>query len=469
MRFATRLISVCLLSLGGIGIGRALPVETPLPPVATSSGSVAGLILPSGVKAWFGVPFAQPPTGLLRWQPPQPIHWKGVWNADRKMPECPQVLRAHDINHYYGEEAASEDCLYVNVWAPAKSSAGSRLPVIVYVYGGGFTIGSAGIATYGGEAIAQRGAVFVNFNYRVGVLGFLAHPELSKEQSGHSGNYGLLDQSLALRWIHDNIARFGGDPSRILVMGQSAGAGSVTLQLASPLSRGLFSRAVMSSGCNWTSSVPTLAEGERNGLEIQRYLGAASLAELRAVPADRFIAAQLESQIGVTVVKGVRAGPVIDGYFIARAPREVVENGTMGDVPIIASFNRDESASPLMNALSVDEYRGIARRLYGPDADAFLALYPASSASEIRTLGGVSRVKVDWRAARGPAPSCRHATITPSRGSTFSLNRRHSRPACTLRTTTWRRLALTIPRTFHSGSETSMRSICCVRRVPGNR
>jgi para-nitrobenzyl esterase len=387
-RVLLRLASVCASLLATVEIAGALPVERPLPPVATSGGTVVGLVLPSGVKAWLGVPFAKPPTGALRWQRPQPLSWSGVWNADRKMPECPQVLRAHDINHYYGEEASSEDCLYLNIWAPSHSHSRSRLPVIVYVYGGGFTIGSAGIPTYGGRIIAQRGVIFVNFNYRIGVLGFLAHPELTREQGGYSGDYGLLDQALALRWIHDNIVRFGGDPQRILLIGQSAGAGSVGYQLFSPLARGLFSRAMMSSGCNWTAHIPSLAEGERRGLEIQRYLGAANLSELRNVPADRIVAAQLEGQIGVRVTRGVRAGPVVDGYFMPRTPREILEAGEMTDVPIIASFNKDESVSPLMSARTVDEYRQIARRMYGADADAFLALYPVSSAADIRAVGG---------------------------------------------------------------------------------
>jgi len=389
MRCALRqMATVCMALLSSAEIARALPVERPLAPITTTGGRVAGLVLPSGVKAWFGVPFAQPPTGALRWQPPQPLHWSGVWNADRKMPECPQVLRAHDINHYYGEEATSEDCLYLNVWAPPRSDERSKLPVIVYLYGGGFTIGSAGIPTYGGEIITQRGVVFVNFNYRIGVLGFLVHPELTREQGGHSGNYGLLDQTLALRWIHENIAKFGGDPARILIIGQSAGAGSVAYQLFSPLSRGLFSRAMMSSGCNWTGHLPSLAVGERTGVEIQKYLGAANLAELRNIPADRIVAAQLEGQIGVKVTKGVRAGPVIDGYFMPRTQAEILEARAMTDVPIIASFNKDESISPLMSARSVDEYRDIARRMYGADADAFLALYPVRSAAEIRAVGG---------------------------------------------------------------------------------
>ena len=338
-----RFVTLAMLAMvGSLRQGQALPVEHPLAPVATTGGEVAGLVLPSGVQAWLGVPYAQPPTGNLRWRPPQSLTWRGVWNADRRMPECPQVLRAHDINHYYGEEAASEDCLYLNVWAPAHAHSNARLPVIVYLYGGGFTIGSAGIPTYGGEVIAQRGVVFVNFNYRVGILGFLAHPELTREQGGHSGNYGLLDQSLALHWIHDNIARFGGDPDRILIIGQSAGAGSVSLQLVSPLSHGTFSRAMMSSGCNWTTPVTSLADGERNGVAIQDYLHAADLEALRNVPADRLVAAQLEGQIGVTVTTGVRAGPVLDGYFLTGSPQASLEAGGGSDVPIIASSTTTE-------------------------------------------------------------------------------------------------------------------------------
>ena len=388
MGYLFRLVASVGLSLVAGMAAHALPVERPVPPVQTTAGAVAGLVLPSGVKAWLGVPFAKPPVGALRWQPPQPLSWKGVWNADRKMPECMQVLRPHDINHYFGEEPSAEDCLYLNIWAPAKATAGSKLPVVVFLYGGGYTIGSSGMASYGGESVAQRGAVFVNLNYRVGVLGFLAHPELSKEQGGHSGNYAFLDQNAALRWVHDNIAKFGGDPSHIVIMGQSAGAGSVVQQLFSPLSKGLFSAAVMSSGCSWGGAAPSLAEGERNGLDIQKRLGAASLEALRNLPADRIIAAQSENQVGVNVAAGIRAGAIIDGYFMPRGQKEILEAKAMNDVPIIASFNKDEAVSALMNAQSVDEYRGIARRMYGAEADAFLALYPVASVADIRVVAG---------------------------------------------------------------------------------
>ncbi len=225
-------------------------------PVVTASGRIAGTQLDSGVRAYLGIPFATPPVGPLRWAPPQPAAWKGVWNADRKGPECIQVLRPHDINHYFGEEPSSEDCLYMNLWTPAQATPASKLPVIVFLYGGGFTIGSSGMANYDGEAMAKAGAVFINFNYRVGAFGFLAHPELTREQGGHSGNYGIMDQTLALRWIRENVARFGGDPDKVLIMGQSAGAGSVIAQIFSPQAKGLFRAAVMSSGCNFRGDGP---------------------------------------------------------------------------------------------------------------------------------------------------------------------------------------------------------------------
>jgi len=197
-----------------------------------------------------------------------------------------------------------------------------------------------------------------------------------------------MDQTLALRWIRDNIEKFGGDPSRILVMGQSAGAGSVSQQLMSPMAKGLFQRAVMSSGCNWGAAATSLADGEKNGLAIQQYLGAADLAALRNLPADKFVAAQLERQIGVTVTRGVGAGPVVDGYFMPKPPREIIESGQMNAMPIIASFNHDESISPLMNAKSTEEYRALAEKLYGAAAPEFLELYAPGKDTNLRELGG---------------------------------------------------------------------------------
>jgi len=356
----------------------------PVPPtlVQTDSGTVNGRVLDSGVKAWLGVPFAKPPVRELRWNEPQPTSWKGVYNADRKMPECIQVLRPHNINHYFGEEATSEDCLYMNIWAPADSTAQSKLPVVVFIYGGGGTLGSSRMANYDGAQVATRGAVFVNFNYRVGILGFMAHPELTKEQGGHSGNYAYLDQNAALKWIQRNIAAFGGDPAKVIISGQSAGAGSVAQQIFSPLSRGLFRGAVMLSGCNYTSANAPLADAEVVGLEIQKQLEAASLDDMRQVPADRILAIQNESQVGRSVA-GVRTSGVIDGYFMPATKDAILKAHGASDIPSIASFTHDEANSPLKAARTVAAYTAAAKELFKDAAGEFLTLYPVASDAEI--------------------------------------------------------------------------------------
>ncbi|MBC2665886.1 carboxylesterase family protein [Novosphingobium flavum] len=358
-------------------------------PVATASGRIAGTRLDSGIKAYLGVPYAEPPVGPLRWAPPRPAKWSGLFNADRKGPECIQVLRPHDINHYFGEEASGEDCLTLNLWAPAAAKAGEKRPVIVFLYGGGFTIGSSGMANYGGEDVAKAGAIYVNFNYRVGAFGFLAHPELTREQGGASGNYGLMDQTLALQWVHDNVAAFGGDPGKVLIIGQSAGASSVAAQVQSPAARGLFRAAVMSSGCNFAAPKPGLAEAERTGLALQQRLGAASLAAMRNVPADRILAAQSESQLGLAV-SGVRiAGPIVDGRVLPLQSADAIASGQFAHVPMIASFNDDDLAfgyGALTGAADLAQYRAAAEKLFGADAAAFLRLYPARTDADVRPM-----------------------------------------------------------------------------------
>jgi para-nitrobenzyl esterase len=359
-------------------------VLTPISPIQTSSGKVAGKVLTGGVRAWLGIPFAKPPLYDLRWKAPQPVSWSGVYNADRRMPECMQVLRPHDINNYFGEEATSEDCLYLNIWAPPGGKVADKLPVIVFIYGGGSTIGSAGSPMYDGANLAKKGVVYVTIAYRLGILGWMAHPELSKEQGGHSGDYGYLDQNFALRWVHDNIARFGGDPARITISGQSAGAGSVSAQMHSPLSVGLFSAAMMSSTCSiGVGTLPSLADGEKIGLEIQKRLDARSLEDLRFIAADRLIRLQAETQVGYNNTEGVRATPVLDGYFFTQQKPEMARSHAMSDVPVLANFNSGESGSPFFAAQNAEQYRQIARDLYGAKADEFLAQYPVSSDADV--------------------------------------------------------------------------------------
>jgi para-nitrobenzyl esterase len=350
-------------------------------PVRTQSGLVAGT-LRDDVSAYLGIPFAAPPTGERRWRAPEPYRWSGIWPANRKGAACIQVLRPHDINHYFGEEATSEDCLTLNLWTPANAKAGAKLPVIVFIYGGGFTIGSSGMANYDGAAVARRGAVFVNFNYRVGALGFMAHPELSREQGGRSGNYGLMDQIAALKWVRANVAKFGGDPSRVVIMGQSAGASSVVAHLFSPQSRGLFSGAVMSSGCNVRSEFVDLDDAETIGKALQSRLGAASIAAMRNLPADRILGGQNETQLGLHNM-GVRMnGPVTDGYVLPK-PKAA---GLVNPVPIIAGYTANDLAfgfEPLLKARTMTEYRAAAEALWREDAPEFLRLNPVANDAEV--------------------------------------------------------------------------------------
>jgi para-nitrobenzyl esterase len=386
-------------------------VKTPIAPLKTDSGLVAGKVLASGVKAWLGVPYVKAPVRELRWKAPQPSSWDGVYNADRIMPECPQILRPHDINHYFGEEATSEDCLYMNIWAPPTATASSHLPVIVFIYGGGGTVGSSGMALYNGEQVARRGAVFVNFNYRIGILGFMAHPDLTKE-SGHnaSGNWAYLDQVAALQWLRRNIAAFGGDPAKVVISGQSAGASAVSVLQASPLAKDLFRGVLAMSGGTWGNGGTggtSLANAEKVGLQVQETLKAASLEAMRNVPADRLVALQAENQLGATGGGPIRVGASIDGYFLPDTPAALFAAHRNSDVPVIAGFANDESNNALRRATTVAEYRATAERLYGAKASEFLSLYPVSTDADVAEMaktaareGAVLRTARNWAIAQ---------------------------------------------------------------------
>jgi para-nitrobenzyl esterase len=361
-RILTNALTVFLLATYGL-IGTAafgLPLPTvlkPIDPIKTDGGLVAGKVLESGVRAWFGVPYAQAPVQDLRWREPQQISWSGTYNADRFAPQCIQPLRGSNINHYFGHEATSEDCLYLNIWASAGSDAGDDLPVVVWIYGGGFTIGSAAMANYAGENLAKKGVVYVSVSYRVGALGFLAHPELTEESPHHaSGNYGFLDQVAALEWIQRNIAQFGGDPKRVTIMGQSAGSGSVSSLQVSPLAKNLFHRIVGMSGSSFGSRFRnTLEEAEKAGLQYEEALGVDSIAALRNISADRILAQQQDCQLGCS--GSIRVGPIVDGYFMPDQPSEIFARGEQHDVPIVVGFTRDEGFSAIGSATTLDQYR----------------------------------------------------------------------------------------------------------------
>jgi para-nitrobenzyl esterase len=359
-------------------------VERPIPgdPVMIDSGQIAGKLLSTGVKAYFGVPFAAAPVQQLRWREPQPVPpWRGVLQADRFAPECIQALRAHDINNYFGEEASSEDCLYLNIWAPPDATAGAHKPVVVWIYGGGFTIGSASMANYRAESLARKGVVYVSVAYRVGALGFLALPALTSESPHHSsGDVGFLDQIAALQWIHRNIERLGGDPLNVTIVGQSAGSMSVSILQASPLARGLFQHAVGMSGASIGNSpvggARPLAVAEQEGQRFQQSLGGADLEDLRNLPADRILQAQLAGES--------HYGPVIDGYLLPASPSDLFASGKQNDVSVLIGFTRDEGFSELGRAHTLAQYREYARKLYGGEADALLKLYPAENDEQAR-------------------------------------------------------------------------------------
>lgn len=342
----------------------------PVPPTAVvEGGRLEGLALPGGVRAFLGVPFAVPPVRDLRWRAPQRrAPWTGVYHADRFAPECLQPLRSPRQNHYFGEEATSEDCLYLNIWTPPNAR---RAPVVVWIYGGGFNIGSASMANYSGEPLARAGVVRVNIAYRVGPLGFLAHPELSREGGGASGNYGLMDQIAALQWVRRNIARFGGDPDNVTIVGQSAGSMSVALLQMSPLAKGLFHRAVGMSGSPFggmLGPVP-LAQGEAEGEALAREVGAATLAELRAVPGDRLVGAKAE-----------RAAIVRDGRVVIGTAEQVFGDRAQSDVPILIGYTRDENFRPFGPISDRAALAAAVRERFGARAGAILAAYDSGDA-----------------------------------------------------------------------------------------
>ena len=346
------------------------------PRVKTSNGTLEGTTEPSGIQAYRGIPFAEPPIDDLRWQPPQPArNWSGVRNAKQFGPRCVQSPVFNDM--VFRSNGTSEDCLYLNVWTPAKSSS-ERLPVLVYFYGGGFVAGDGSEPRYDGENMAKKGIVAVTVNYRLGVWGFLAHPELTKESPHHaSGNYALLDQNAALKWVKQNIAAFGGDPRKVTIAGESAGSISVSAQMASPLSKDLIAGAIGESGAAIAPTLPPvpLAQGEKVGLEFAKGLGAESIAALRAMPTAKIQEAASKLPIG-------RFASTIDGWFLPKLPVEIFAAGQQAHVPLLVGWNSAESNYRAILAQAEptpENYAEAVKKLYGDRADEVLKLYPASS------------------------------------------------------------------------------------------
>lgn len=353
----------------------AFPVQ-----VKIEQGLIEGLYdTRSGLQYYLGIPFAKPPVGELRWKAPQPLEtWKGVKMTKQFGPRPIQAIVFGDMNSR--SNGVSEDCLYLNVWTPAKRNT-TGLPVLVYFYGGGFVAGDGSEPRYDGASMAKKGIVVVTVNYRLGLFGFFAHPELSKETSYKaSGNYGYLDQAFALQWVQKNIASFGGDPKKVTIAGESAGSVSVSAQMVSPLSKNLIAGAIgeSGSGISALSAVP-LAEAEKQGLEFAQKAGYTSLTQLRSASTRELYEVYQESR---------RFGfpSVIDGYFLPKSMLEIFESKEQAQVPLLVGWNSAEiPGMAFMQGLPYTKENFIqkVKEAYPNDYEELLSIVPHNTKEEI--------------------------------------------------------------------------------------
>lgn len=364
-----------------IATGLACPVfaqKIDSPQVKTANGVVQGVVMASGIHSFKGIPFAQPPVGSLRWREPQPPkNWKGVLHTDHFGPQAMQAPIYSDM--MFRSNGKSEDCLYLNVWTPAKS-AKDGLPVLVYFYGGGFKAGDGSEYRYDGESMAKRGIVAITINYRLGIFGCLAHPDLTKESPHHSsGNYGLMDQHAALVWVQKNIAAFGGDPNKVTIAGESAGSMSVSAQVASPLSKGLFREAIAESGSCLGRPLPSLATAELMGATFAAKIGAPTLADLRKIPADSLLKLSAQGQFPQT----------IDGYFYPEQPNAIFAEGKQMHVPLLAGWNTAEDNYHAIlgnDSATIENYKKALVKLYKARADSVFAVYKPATDADVKQV-----------------------------------------------------------------------------------
>lgn len=360
--------------------------------VKTVNGVVESTAPPKdGVRSFKGIPFAAPPVGPLRWKEPQPVkNWKGVRNADKFGAAC---MQRSGGDYWFRGDGMSEDCLFLNVWTPAKSGS-ERLPVLVYIFGGGFQQGDGSEPRYDGENMASKGIVAVSINYRLGIFGFFSHPDLTEESAHHaSGNYGLLDQVAALRWVQKNIAAFGGDPRRVTIAGESAGSISVSALMASPLSKDMIAGAIGESGALIATLPPhPLAETEQNGVKFAETAGASSIAGLRALSAEKILELATPARGRGPSAGGrggaatISFGPNLDGYFLPKTLVQIFEAGEQAKVPLLAGSNSAEQGPGSVlgqNEPTVENFAAAVHRLYGDNADQILKVYAPTTPEEV--------------------------------------------------------------------------------------
>jgi para-nitrobenzyl esterase len=354
-----------------------LPGSRATEPLRIEGGRIADVAADAdGVRVFKGIPYAAPPIGALRWRAPAPVKpWDGVRKAEDWGPRGMQGDRLGDIDPL--NKRMDEDCLYLNVWTPART-ANDKLPILFWIHGGSNNTGAGSQPEYDGVALSRQGVVVVTINYRLDVFGFLAHPDLTEESGVNaSGNYGLLDQIAALRWVRNNISAFGGDPDQVTVFGESAGAMDISLLMVSPLTKGLFARAIGQSGGALKSAnvfgPKPLRIGEEEGVKFAQALGANSIAELRTLSAADVLKAALKNPIAYGF-------GVVDGYVVPDHPAKIYAEGKQHDIPLIVGWNADEgtlfAARLVAWGPSLPSYADRIRAQYKDQAAAVLSLYP---------------------------------------------------------------------------------------------
>ncbi|MCX2583914.1 carboxylesterase/lipase family protein [Pedobacter sp. MR22-3] len=348
--------------------------------VTVTGGRVQGSLSDNGVLSFRGIPYAAPPVGEWRWKAPQPpVPWKGTRSAEHF---GPRPIQDSNLLYEFRSTDMSEDCLYLNVWTAARSNQEKR-PVYVFIHGGSFIHGDGSQPAYDGESMAEQGIVYVSINYRLGVFGFMSHPELSQESGyGGSGNYGLLDQVAALEWIKKNISQFGGDPNRVTIGGESVGAQSVSAHMVSPLSKGLFTGAIAESGSliDVRTMVLPLKKSEALGTELSGLSKSKTIAQMRSMPAEKLLK---------LVEKGNprRFRPVVDGYFLKENPEKTFMEGRQTNVPLLVGWNAQEvpaAALFRLRRINAKNYKAAVEKIYGERADDVLARYPGETNAEVK-------------------------------------------------------------------------------------
>ncbi len=411
------------LAIAGLGWSACASAFAAPPAVTTAQGQIEGKLINGGaVRAFLGLPYAAPPVGLLRWKAPQPpAAWKGVRDATKFGARCSQWQIWND--YLFLDAGPSEDCLYLNVYVPARASANSRLPVMFWIHGGGYSAGAGSEPRYTNSALPGRGVVLVTINYRLGIFGFLATEELAKEGGGSAGNYGLMDVVAALRWVNANIAAFGGDPSNVTIFGESAGSFAVSTLMGVPSARGLFHKAIGESGAAFGRTLPTLplrTQELRDEGWVKKLLGTRSLAQLREIPAAKLVDAESKTGPGWYT-------PVIDGRFLPEGILETYGEGKQARVPLLAGWNRDERAGTLSKGMTAVKWKAFALEQYGADANELLSAFPGRSDAEaVRSADAYTTDQfialgawqwVEAHAANGRAPVYRYRFDLPAPAS----------------------------------------------------